>query len=177
MPYYHNESKSDIQDHFIENPKEYDGSKIEIWKPFTTAIPIFTKSDIPEMLKDTKENPMRHLILSVFNSRKLGRNPEPKWIYLIITLSALILLGLRLTLHGVYQYKKSNRSRNRVKTIDEPVLTRMSQSTLKARMMPFCQDESTQHLEAEGTDTANFTDFWVILGVIYPPCTAIFHEK
>ena len=43
LPYYHNESKSDIQDHFIENLKEYDGSKIEIWKPFTTAIPNFTK--------------------------------------------------------------------------------------------------------------------------------------
>ena len=94
LPYYHNESKSDIQDHFIENLKEYDDSKIEIWKPFTTAIPNFTKSDIPEMLKDTKEIPMRHLILSVFNSRKLGRNPEHKWIYLAITLFALILLGV-----------------------------------------------------------------------------------
>ena len=93
LPYYHNESKSDIQDHFIENLKECDGSKIEILKPFTTAISDFTKNDIPEMLKDTKEIPMRHLILSVFNSRKLGRNPEHKWIYLAITLSALILLG------------------------------------------------------------------------------------
>ena len=40
-------------------------------------------------------------------------------IYLAITLSALILLGLGLTL-GIYQYKKSNRlARNRGKTIDE----------------------------------------------------------
>ena len=39
-------------------------------------IPNFTKSDIPEMLKDTKEIPIRQLSLSVFNSRKLGRNPE-----------------------------------------------------------------------------------------------------
>ena len=62
---------------------------------------ILPKSDIPEMLKDTKKIPMRHLILSVFNSRKLGRNPEHKWIYLAITLSALILLGLGLTL-GIY---------------------------------------------------------------------------
>ena len=65
---------------------------------------------------------MRHLILSVFNSRKSGRNPEHTWIYLAITLSALILLGLGLTL-GIYRYKKSNRlARNRGKTIDEPVL-------------------------------------------------------
>ena len=42
------------------------------------------------MLKDTKEIPMRHLILSVFNSRKLCRNPEHKCIYLAITLSALL---------------------------------------------------------------------------------------
>ena len=41
---------------------------------------ILHKSDIPEMLKDTKDIPMRHLILSVFNSRKLGRNPEHEWI-------------------------------------------------------------------------------------------------
>ena len=47
LPYYHNEGKSDIQDHFIENLKEYDGSKIEIGKPLTTAITNFTKSDIP----------------------------------------------------------------------------------------------------------------------------------
>ena len=53
LPYYHNESKSDIQDHFIENLKEYYASKVEIWKPFTTAIHNFTKSDISEMPKDT----------------------------------------------------------------------------------------------------------------------------
>ena len=51
---YHNESKSDIQDHFIEKLKNYNGSQIQIWKPFISAILNFTKSYIPEMLKDTK---------------------------------------------------------------------------------------------------------------------------
>ena len=43
LPYYHNESKSDIQDHFIEELKNYNGSQIQIWKPFISAIPNFTK--------------------------------------------------------------------------------------------------------------------------------------
>ena len=72
---YHNESKSDIQDHFIEKLNNYNASQIQIWKPFISAIPNFTKSDIPEMLKDTKEIPMRHLIMMIFNSRKSGRHP------------------------------------------------------------------------------------------------------
>ena len=49
--------------------KNYDGSQIQIWKPFISAIPKFIKSDIPEMLKDTKEIPIRHLIITIFNSR------------------------------------------------------------------------------------------------------------
>ena len=54
LPSYHNESKSDIQDHFIEKFKNYNGSQVQILKPFISAIPNFTKSDIPEMFKDTK---------------------------------------------------------------------------------------------------------------------------
>ena len=46
LPYYHDESKFDI-----------------------------TESDIPKMLKDMKETPMRHLIMTIFNSRKSGRHP------------------------------------------------------------------------------------------------------
>ena len=47
LPYYHDESKSDIQDHFNEKLKDYNGSQIQIWKPFISAIPNFTKSNIP----------------------------------------------------------------------------------------------------------------------------------
>ena len=60
--------------HFIEK-LNCNGSQIQILKPFILAIPNFTKSDIPEMLKDTKEIPMKHLIMTIFNSRKSGRHP------------------------------------------------------------------------------------------------------
>ena len=57
-------------------------------------IPNFTKSDIPEMLNDTKEISMRHLIMTSFNSRKSGRHPGHEWIFIaVIVISALTLLG------------------------------------------------------------------------------------
>ena len=90
LPYYRNESKSDIQDHFIEKLKNYNGSQIR--KPFISAILNFTESDILEMLKDTKEIPMRHLIMTIFNSRKSGRHPGLEGIFIdIILISALTL--------------------------------------------------------------------------------------
>ena len=93
LSYYHNESKSNIQDHFIEKLKNYNGSPIQIWKPFISAIPNFTNSDIPEMLKDTKEIPMRHL-MTIFNSRKSGTHPGFEWIFIVvIVISALTLWG------------------------------------------------------------------------------------
>ena len=99
LSYYHNESKSDIQDHLIEKFKNYNGSQIQIWKSFISAIPNFIKCDIPEMLKDTKGKPMRHLIMTIFNSRKSGRHPGLQLILTaIIVISSLTLLGLGLTL-------------------------------------------------------------------------------
>ena len=126
LPCYHNENKSDIQDHFIEKLKNYNGSQIQIWKPFIPAIPNFTKSYIPEMLKDTKVIPMRHLIMTIFNSRKSGRHPGLEWIFIaVIVISALMLLGLGLTL--VFDiYKRSAKvscrlARKRGKTTEPPL--------------------------------------------------------
>ena len=67
---YHKEGKSDNHFFSLRN-----GSQAQIWKPFS-AIHNFTKSDVPEMLKDAKEIPMRHLVMTVFNSRKSGRHPD-----------------------------------------------------------------------------------------------------
>ena len=127
LPYYHNESKSDIQDYFIEKLKNYNGSQIQIWKQFILAIFNFTKIDIPEILKDAKEISMRHLIMTIFNSRESGRHPGLEWIFIaIIVMSALTLLGLGLTLI-FYIYKRSAKvsyrlARNRGKTTEAPVL-------------------------------------------------------
>ena len=116
LPYYHNESKSVIQDHFIEKLKNYNGSQIQIWKPFISAIPNFTKSYIPVMLKDTKEIPMRHLIMTIVNSRMSGRHPGVEWIFIaVIVISALTLLGLGLTL-VFYIYKRSTKVSYRLAT-------------------------------------------------------------
>ena len=70
LPCYHNKSKSNIQDQFIDNLKFVNGSNLQIWKPLISTVPNFTKRDIPTVLKDTKEIPMRHLILTAFKSRK-----------------------------------------------------------------------------------------------------------
>ena len=127
LPYYHNESKSDIQDHFIENLKNYNGSQIQSWEPFISAIPTFTKSDIPEMLKDTKEIPMRHLIMTIFNSKESGKHPGLESIFTaVIVIFALNLLGLGLTL-VFYIYKRSAKVSyrlpwNRGKTTEASVL-------------------------------------------------------
>ena len=50
LPYYHNESKANIQD-----LKSYNGSSLQIWEQFISNLPNFTKTDIPTVLKDTKE--------------------------------------------------------------------------------------------------------------------------
>ena len=53
LPYYHNESKSNIQVQFINNLKSDNGSHLQMWKPFISIVPNFTKTDIPVVLKDT----------------------------------------------------------------------------------------------------------------------------
>ena len=48
LSYYHIENKSNVQDQFIDNLKSYNGSNLQIWKPFISTVPNFTKTDIPE---------------------------------------------------------------------------------------------------------------------------------
>ena len=157
LPYYHNESKSDIQDHFIEKLKNYNGSQIQILKPFVSVIPNFIKSDFPEMLKDTKEIPSRHLTMTIVNSRKSGRHPGLEWIFIaIIVISALTLLRLGLTL-VFYIYKRSAKvscrlARNRGKTTEAPVLYKAV--PVYAGDKDVCMEEeiSTQSAELDETN-------------------------
>ena len=58
LPYHHNESKSNVQDKFFDNLKSCNGSNVQIWKQFISTVPNFTKTDIPTVLKDTKEAAM-----------------------------------------------------------------------------------------------------------------------
>ena len=86
LPYYHNESKSNIQNQFIDNLKSFNGSNLQIWKPFISTIPNFTKANIPAVLKDTKEISRRHLTLTAYKSKKSGQLSVPRWIYLATTM-------------------------------------------------------------------------------------------
>ena len=69
LPSYHNESISNIQDQFTDNLKSYNGSHLQIWKPFISTVATFMKTDIPAVVKDTTDIPMRHLILTAYKSR------------------------------------------------------------------------------------------------------------
>ena len=157
LHYYHNKSKFDIQDHFIEKLKNYSGSQIQIWKPFISAIPNFTKSYIPEMLKGTKGVPIRHLIMTIFNSGKSGRHQCFEWIFIVIILiSASTLLVLELTL-VLYIYKRSAKvsyrlARNRGKT-EAPVLYKAVSVYTGNKGDVFMEEEiSTQHAELDETN-------------------------
>ena len=69
LPYHHNESKSNIQDKFIDNLfKSYNGSSLKFWKPFILTMPHFTKNYIPAVLKDTEEIIMQYIILTAHKS-------------------------------------------------------------------------------------------------------------
>ena len=46
LPYYHNESRSDIQDQFIDNLKYCNGSNLQIRNMFISTISNFRKADI-----------------------------------------------------------------------------------------------------------------------------------
>ena len=70
LPYYKNESKSNIQDQFIDNLKSYNVSNLQIWKAFISTVPNFTKTYIAAILQDTKKIPMIHIILTAYKSRK-----------------------------------------------------------------------------------------------------------
>ena len=76
LPYYHNESKLSIQVQFIDNLKFYDQHTLKIRFYYTFIMGLTSKfgncssqpclisqKDIPIVLKDTKDIPMRHLIL------------------------------------------------------------------------------------------------------------------
>ena len=106
LPYYHNKSKSNIQDQFIDNLKSYNGSNFQIWKPFISTVHNLTKTDIPAILKDTKEIHMRHWILTAYKSRKSGQLSVSRWIYLTTTIPTLTILGWELLLSIINDLRK-----------------------------------------------------------------------
>ena len=110
------------------------------------------------MLKDTKEIPIRHTIMTILNSRKSGRHPGLERIFTAITvISALTLLGLGLTL-VFYKYKRSAKvsyrlARNRGKTTDTPLLYKAVPVYTGDKDDFFMEEEtSTQSAELDETN-------------------------
>ena len=115
------------------------------------------------MLKDTKEIPTRHLIMTIFNSRKSDRQPGLEWIFIaIIVISALTLLGLGLTL-VFHIYKRSAKvayrlARNRRKTTEAPVLYKAVPVYTGDKDDVFVEEEiSTQSAELDETNAVILT--------------------
>ena len=57
LSYSHNESKFHIQDQFIDNRKSYNRSNLQIWKPFISTVPNFTKKISLQYWKTLKRFP------------------------------------------------------------------------------------------------------------------------
>ena len=154
LPYYHNESKLNVQDQLIDNIKSYNGSNLQIWKPFISTVPNSTKTEIPVVLKDTKGIPMRNLILIAYKSRKSGKLSVPRWIYLTTIIPTLAILGV-----GIFDFfrKKKNKckkrfakiyrlARNRGNKMETPGYNAVSVCTADKDVY-MEEDNSTQHEE------------------------------
>ena len=78
LPYCHNESKLNVQAKFIDNLISYNGSNLQIWKPFISTIPYLIKMDIPTALKDTKEIPCETFNFNCLQIEKIRPTICPK---------------------------------------------------------------------------------------------------
>ena len=140
-----------IQDQFIDNLISYNGSSLQIWKPLISTVPNFTKTDIPALLKDTKEIPMRHLILTAYKSRKSGQFSVQKWIYLITMIPALTMLGVEITAAYYKCKKRSSKvymlARNRGKTMETPGYNAVAVCTGDTDDVYMEEDNYMQHEE------------------------------
>ena len=47
---------------------------------YSSQLCLLSQKHIPAVLKDTKEIPMRHIILTMYKSRKSGQLSVPRWI-------------------------------------------------------------------------------------------------
>ena len=126
LQYHHNESKTDIQDQFAHGISLYYGSAFRIWKPFVTNLPNFTKTDIPNELEDTKEIPMRHLLMTVYKMKRAGDEKHSVSPYLFATLT-YVIIGSASTIVMYYHCKKISArislrlTKNSGKTMKTPV--------------------------------------------------------
>ena len=94
LPYYQNESKSNIQNQFLDHYESYNGSNLQIWKLFISTMFLISQKQVSlPVLKDIKEIPMQTPDFNLpYKSRKSGQLSVPRWIYLATPLLTLTIL-------------------------------------------------------------------------------------
>ena len=112
-------------------------------------MPNFSKTDIPAVLKDTKDIPMRYLILTFYKSKRSGQFSVPRWIYLTAMIPTLTILGVGII---VIYYKWKKRSakvyrlaRSRAKITETPGYNAVPVCTGDKDNVYMEEDNSTQH--------------------------------
>ena len=160
LPYYHNESKAEFQDHSLDILQAHNESEIQIWKPITSKIPNLTKTDIPEEMKDTKEIPMRHLLMTVTKLRKASKlkNKYSLLIYLAIV-SAISLTGICIITSIYYYYTSAKVSFRSAKNSSKPKKTPIYRAVVR-----YSRDRDDVTLE-DVTSTQAIEDPMISTGV------------
>ena len=93
LPYYQNESKSNIHDQFIQNLKSYYGSHL-FGKHWSQPCLISQKNRYPRSIGRHQRNSHETLIFHCLQIDKIGQHSVPRWIYLAITIPTLTVVGV-----------------------------------------------------------------------------------
>ena len=91
LPFYHNESGFAVSNPLGNHLTSSNSTRFQLWEPFLSKLPNFTKMELPPELKDVKEIPMRHLLLRLRHLCQISKERKCIWIYFLI---AVIIIAL-----------------------------------------------------------------------------------
>ena len=57
LPYYHNESRVAVSSPLENHLTSSNSTRFQLWEPFLSKLPNFTKMELPPELKDVKRDP------------------------------------------------------------------------------------------------------------------------
>ena len=167
LPYYHNESKLNLSRSvcLLIILNLIIGLTSKFGKHSSQLHAIFTpKPDIPAVLKDMKDIPMRHLILPAYKSRSAGQISVPRWMYLATTIPTLTMLGEGVI--AVYYTNMKNKCKKRSVKIYSLARNRgKTTETLWYNAVPvYSEDRSDVYME-EDNSIQHKKDSVVLTGV------------
>ena len=91
LPYFLGQMKYDT---FLAMLQETNFSAVQIWKPFESALPNYSKVELPETLKEVPSILMNHLIDQISGIRQfkdMETEKLPLWSIILISIGAVIL--------------------------------------------------------------------------------------